>query len=1426
MKKTISFIYRLYQKPNQIFCSKYPITLSFHHVFWLFMILAFGKNSAAAQTCTLLLNDDSTPSAIVLFSAPPVPEIFIRFSDLLTNDQISKDISNITITHVVGCGTGSSVLNVQTESSGFRVSGSQHGIWTFCYDVSGTCSLTGATLSAQATVTVTVLMEPIPLDCDDPNDCNLICYGDFQDFMVGTVNYANNYYNQIGVPPVNNTLTMPGVGTQPNTENTPDIFYSLDNNSNRKFLDLQNLYWPVDPPGAQLIPPGRAEHAVLPLSEPIYPGCTVLISFKSKFVESFTNPSFPHPTTGNIFVFGLDTYNTNNPFNLTTAVPLNGIPLPITPTINAYSMNPPSGPVVTTLDPDAIFGVQGLTSNIEFDQESSYSWTNTSTSNINYLLIYPFISATLYHNTGTLIDDLHITQTCNTSLAVTPQPNQAIVCSGGTTTLEWEACGTSIPGGSQVAKVSIDLDGLTAVDPTELQQTLTITEGQCVTISIEVIIPTGFGVANATLTTSMPSVCYVTSSPNQLNYAECCACAGSNSYEIGVGSAQVNLTASGLPQNIVSNACISVHNILVIDDNFAFSNCEIIMQPGAKIVVNENRFLSIKGGQIHGCPNQPMWRTIEMMPYSKIYMDGVQVEDAQHAVTLNRRVIATFLNNKFYNNYIGLYTPAGQNNDLSNGATNFTCLNNKFSSNGLLLHPAFDPSISFSNGAQSYAGILFNNVQKAINIGTYNQGNSFSDLGNGIILNSTTAGVYGGGFKNIALTYNHPLPTGYGIRSTGSGGSNLIVQPKDLGDYGYPTDPNFDNCRFAIVAEKTGLTALNNKIRGSFISIQASKTPLVPDLNISDNWIETNLFGIDVFQGEASKTFRIMRNHIRVNEFLIGPLDKGIAIRVDEQAIPHLDAAINNNIVKIYSRNQGIILNNVNKLTLQNNIIELRNGDKNLIGINITNGQNLTVRCNTISGNDYTVGTEYSNIGLYINNTSDSEYGSTTHSNVRTATLFENACLGTDYKANQFADSHKFGIKINTSADLNDQKDKGNIFSSMLLPDLGAQKPDFLLTKFIVHSLTLPYTPQYTQPVADFFIINGSSGTPFLPSSGYCTFSGLLPPGPPRELNDADIRVITNSLSGSEAQQASVQKQLYRTAASGLFTGDHSGLAGFMEEHQTDIIGYQHQLSASLTTALHPNSSDANQIQIWANAMEDGLNALRTTDDALPAQPTLAQLEAHWAAKSNNLTTLNNTWSNWDTYANTYKEQLKETANLLNTGLETINAVSDWAINDKQLYTMELQTSGFQQTLTTEQAAMLLSIANQCPEHGGDAVYRARSLYRGEVDIFADFSSIDCNEERAAKEPIGLTAQKSASILRVSPNPTADNCTIALDAPVTFKGYVQIHDYLGRLVAQYPVQEHSSLQVSFASSQQGLYLLTLRNTDGVLLDQQTISITR
>jgi hypothetical protein len=136
------------------------------------------------------------------------------------------------------------------------------------------------------------------------------------------------------------------------------------------------------------------------------------------------------------------------------------------------------------------------------------------------------------------------------------------------------------------------------------------------------------------------------------------------------------------------------------------------------------------------------------------------------------------------------------------------------------------------------------------------------------------------------------------------------------------------------------------------------------------------------------------------------------------------------------------------------------------------------------------------------------------------------------------------------------------------------------------------------------------------------------------------------------------------------------------------------------------------------------------------------------------------------------------------------------------------------EAFTSDQAALLLSVADQCPLTGGNAVFRARALY----SLIDDTREYDDMLLCLAQGLLTKRFADSAPMLcHVVPNPADDQATLVLPAPLVESARLLLTNAMGAEVMRLQVPaDQSRFSFSTRGLVPGIYHYTVLNPMGVI----------
>jgi len=423
------------------------------------------------------------------------------------------------------------------------------------------------------------------------------------------------------------------------------------------------------------------------------------------------------------------------------------------------------------------------------------------------------------------------------------------------------------------------------------------------------------------------------------------------SQAISQGYLEDRATASYTPQTVTVEGTLTMDlGINNINYNYRFVSSEIIMMPGAEIIIPADQRVSFSGSHIHNCPGGEMWKRILVQTGGNIGVyKGSLIEHGEHAIQLEDKSLYSIIDCRFNDNYISLYAAPSSNPKNISGAI----IRAIFEGSG-----AMPPAHSFTNTAlYPLAGIEFHDVIN-LNIVQSQSNNIFRGLAHGIRAFNTHLSVQSSIFEHLQTVPSYGWFTNTGIWAQSSTSHSL--QQTGFGNT-LSSQPSFLDCKYGIFI-LGGYKYFINKNLIQLSTTEPNPIGIVCALakgksgDISDNRIESTQAGIYMYQVDDPNTFlKIQNNHISLSDqsFMGG-------IALQEGGVAY-SPEIKNNIIELAEAQNGIEMTDQNGALVEGNTINLLNsptfdptfglvGYPNRTGIFTKHGQNQDINCNIVQG--------------------------------------------------------------------------------------------------------------------------------------------------------------------------------------------------------------------------------------------------------------------------------------------------------------------------------------------------------------------------------------------------------------------------------------------------------------------------------------------
>lgn len=893
-----------------------------------------------------------------------------------------------------------------------------------------------------------------------------------------------------------------------------------------------------------------------------------------------------------------------------------------------------------------------------------------------------------------------------------------------------------------------------------------------------------------------------------------CGCTGSG-FNVKAGD-DINLPI--LSQHVSLNpaqtftGCLEVYGKFTVDVDWDLSGAEIIMTPGAEIVVQRIAAngdwlitLDIDDTEIYGCDE--LWKSITLRSYnngaanSELILQNSEVRDGEYAINLpGNGSRLTVLNNTFNANYVSIYSPprvtTPTNPNLIFISQPQEITGNTFEST-YNLFPHYNSGTNV--GTVPLAGAeIHNNIFFTVGPQTGTSGNTFTNLRHGVIYrNSDNCRVGGATITNLVqegfgVLSRNSVETG--VRNNTMGGVQVGFRGFDTGSvvFNNDIDANANGVQIQECQNRSNWIGFNS-VNAEFAAISAAT------INSNDNnqalAIEGNnslVSGTHTISVNQSNSKIIIQNNPSIVSGATGikiNSSTGDA-RVENNNISHWTSPFNlvDRGIELYStENCQVAFNNINSGSIATS-------DASLVS---TSSPNNLFCCNIIEGGS-TFGVHFSGNGM------DTRWNTTTF------------------------DNHSYGVKL-FNAVIGDQNNRGNDFAGGNLNTdawFDGNPLNINLSEIITQSSLMTnglnniIVPTGAVP-QDWFTLAGNDIN--CQSSTFCgetPYSFTSPGGNNFSVlsgNDKKVAEFDENSEIGDFLKWETQRYLYKKLKnnSDLITTDAT-VQSFYNTAQNNEINSYYSISEGIRTLFLP-SENQSDVMATLNSNKSNLadEIKNLQEEIIVAIPS--EREALLAAQSNKASELNTHHENLEAIRAQVKQQQFQQADYLLALNQNLEPTSVFQSNEKIINQIFLETLGKDIYEFTEQEKGLInSIANQCFTVGGKAVITARSLQQFYMNINYDLEH-GCNLDNAR---LGGTITKTPSI-SIFPNPTLGQFSVQFEYPIEENLALEFYDLNGRLLFadQLLIGEfnYTFKDLNLAS---GIYILKLKSEVGNVLTKK------
>ncbi len=869
--------------------------------------------------------------------------------------------------------------------------------------------------------------------------------------------------------------------------------------------------------------------------------------------------------------------------------------------------------------------------------------------------------------------------------------------------------------------------------------------------------------------------------------------------------------------SVVGDVFIGTVNIqgrFFVDADVLFQNAAVRLDPGAEIIVQNGWTLDIENSSFTAC-NGVMWKSITAEDGATLRIRGSFMDDAESAVAALDGSTIWVDGTQFHNNRVGIGIP-----DVGLPYNNVACWvsNSTFYSAGAMPLPY--PGQTTAVGDRGFAAFAVHRTTLDLAGGH----NTLHSLSNGIVAHQSDVQVSDCRMQDIQPDSAYTLTgNGAGIFARGDQGYHFLRQQ----GYGMAGTPSFTSCRWGVYTEYMNVLSTDNRMldMGTAHHVERSGYRYVDILN---NLVAAHRHGMELRANDGAAHILLQGNDITFGDHPCANCKGYTGILVTEGNQQAHDARILNNSIHFLNAPTsrfGIALTAADAWQVADNMVLMVSNAHNRTGIQLEGCRATEVSCNQISSSDtgYPIAAQSA-----IRNMMGSQPLISCNEMDRTANgiLFNGVAYNTDVRGNFFHD-HKWALHLDATAIIGAQDHKGNLWDpNAITPTWGALYEDSVnasFNQFFYSPDTISggtTAPPSVWPMSGWFEVVGGTNYDCADHHGepYCN---QFHTGHEKDkLTDLDVRVANDSLTNNPYTDETkwiLKGGLYKKLDDNPDLQDSLQL---MADLYDDLLG-------STTAAFKAIEDDQlvlysldstvvaqlkeNRVQIEASMalVKDGLEQLGdSTLTSAQRQAVLTSLSGY----RQNIRDL----STWNAatlqLASVGKTLTADDVQAANTGISTSDLIetNEKTVNDVYLETVGKDVDMF----TTDQTSALFNIANQCPMLGGNAVFKARSLY-WLIDDAYDF------DDAALCLPYGIIVknltEQHAHAVSVVPNPAKDEATLVLTREIEVPAWLTLYNAVGSEVLRMLVPK-GTMRLPFTTTNiaPGLYHYAVLSSGGLV----------
>ncbi|MFN0200663.1 MAG: T9SS type A sorting domain-containing protein [Bacteroidia bacterium] len=880
---------------------------------------------------------------------------------------------------------------------------------------------------------------------------------------------------------------------------------------------------------------------------------------------------------------------------------------------------------------------------------------------------------------------------------------------------------------------------------------------------------------------------------------------------------------------------------------------EITLGEGARILIQKNGLLNLRLCTLHGC--EKMWDKIEVQAGGRLESEGTEFFDAQYAVFIHDNANISLNSqvnpNRFINNYIGIFVPfnvnnqSGQNPNINNtkvligNGTEFT-----YNPNLPFLPPFNGQATHQNNETKPFAGMDIAGATLSL------ADLRMTGLVNGIIARSCNLKVTKGRYQamgwNAALNpqddYNQnpyngsciaalggscqPNSKCFGYLAVNGNGTNWMFMNSRFGVYTDRNDAFVESCR--MVNMRTGIHVQNCENRA---------------YRMFENRIEARLNGITAWFSDGASQFQIHRNHIEMAGFLL-PGTERLGIGIGDMNLANPMLSIRQNEVELFTRGIGLDVVSVagtqptfnpNVANIMGNLINIHTplAPNAFVGYRLLASHDLYVHCNEAVDSTDT----QSGIGYLSFFSPRNRFQCNTAKNTDIGFYYSGDCTSQNGFVGNYMGRNNRGLYLATNwlspmARMGTQlANNGNLWDNGLVANEEAFTDDNLANTFsrfevdnasTLWGIHLPtnnlvgwFNPS-TLPSASACITNSDVG----PGSCKSNINGNIAPPAAMNIQLTDTLITQDSLyvDGEETAEWLVKRSLYNVLEEdeNLLNSSSIYQQYYLDKSQ-ETVGQFEQIQADAKDLI-----DANQDAVLLDykvKIGNLLGNIAINDSVL--QSGTAPQDSVFRYNQNIV--LQDSIHLLDSLSRIIYMGLTSDRNDKATDIQANNEgiVTNEVFEENEKIVNESYTQYLKEGVSALDFNQLAAVAFQCPGLEGNAVFKARTLYRLTNDSIAFHDDSLClyasiNARKIHKKKVLPKLNKLLTKVTVHPNPANDKIIITFPAKLEEVHYLLLCNTLGQVVINYQLNaEGNRIEIPLSNLAEGIYHYQITNSSQI-----------